>query len=169
MQVRLLSGADAQAFWNLRLEALQTDARAFASSVDEHRTLTVETMAQRLNAVEQGDFVLGAFDGVKLIGIAGFHRDRRPKTAHKGMIWGVYVTPAHRGKRISRLLISTLLERVKTYSGVEQVNLQVASTQTAAERLYRSVGFEAWGREARALKIGDEYVDEYFMTLRLRR
>jgi ribosomal protein S18 acetylase RimI-like enzyme len=49
--------------------------------------------------------------------------------------------------------------------GVEQVLLSVAATQEAAIRLYRSVGFESFGREPRALRIGEQFVDEEYMIL----
>jgi ribosomal protein S18 acetylase RimI-like enzyme len=61
-----------------------------------------------------------------------------------------------------------LLERAGTIEGVDQLLLSVASTQTAAARLYRSLGFAAFGREPRALKIGDRFIDEEYMVLRLR-
>ena len=42
----------------------------------------------------------------------------------------------------------------------------LAATQQAAMRFYRSLGFESFGREPRALKIGERYVDEEYMILR---
>ena len=43
----------------------------------------------------------------------------------------------------------------------------VAATQPVAMKLYRSVGFEPFGFEAAALKVGEEFVDEHWMVLRL--
>jgi ribosomal protein S18 acetylase RimI-like enzyme len=45
--------------------------------------------------------------------------------------------------------------------------LQVAVTQAAARRLYESLGFSVYGREPRALKIGDLYIDEDLLVLRI--
>jgi len=81
-------------------------------------------------------------------------------------VWGVYVTPKARAAGIGRKLMRSLLERGLAVEGVEQVLLSVAATQEAAIRLYRSLGFEPFGREPRALKIGDQYVDEEYMILR---
>jgi ribosomal protein S18 acetylase RimI-like enzyme len=50
--------------------------------------------------------------------------------------------------------------------GVEQIELSVTTTQTAAIGLYRSLGFESWGCEPKALKIADRYLDEEYMVLR---
>jgi ribosomal protein S18 acetylase RimI-like enzyme len=53
-------------------------------------------------------------------------------------------------------------------SSLEQILLAVATSQEAAMRLYRSFGFETYGTEPRALKVGSTYIDEDHMILRLR-
>ena len=168
MLIRILTQADAEVFSTLRLEALETEHRAFSSSPEEHRALTMDQIRERLRPVDEGSFVCGAFDGAELIGTAGFFRQNQPKTRHKGMVWGVYLKPAYRGRGLARLITDALLTRVRTYRDLRQVNLSVAATQTAAERLYRALGFEQFGYEAEALLVDGELVDEYWMVLRLR-
>ena len=165
--IRLLTREDAQDFWDLRLEALATVPRAFASSEQEHRNMSLSETGERLRPQDNGNFVLGAFDGKTLIGTIGFFRETREKTAHKGMIWGVYVTAPHRGKGIGNGLLAAAIERLRTYSGLRQVNLTVAADQAAAVALYRRHGFTEFGLERAALKAGGGYVDERWMTLRL--
>jgi len=108
---------------------------------------------------------VGAFAGERLVGTAGFYRDNEMKTRHKGHIWGVYVTGAARGKAVGRRVLRAVLERAAGTEGVEQILLSVATPQAAAVSLYRSLGFESFGREPRALKIGDRYVDEEHMVM----
>lgn len=60
-----------------------------------------------------------------------------------------------------------LLERAAVVAGLEQVLLSVARTQEAAIRLYRSLGFEPYGCEPRALKVGNRFIDEEHMILQL--
>jgi RimJ/RimL family protein N-acetyltransferase len=57
-------------------------------------------------------------------------------------------------------MLSRLLERVRHYSGLEQVSLSVSVPHEAARRLYSALGFEVYGYEKHALKVGDTYVDE---------
>ena len=100
--------------------------------------------------------------------MAGFFREKHFKARHKGKIWGVYVRADCRRQGIGRALLSALLEKVKTLQGLEQVSLTVSSHQVAAKTLYNSLRFQTFGVEYAALRIGEQYLDEEYMVLRLR-
>jgi RimJ/RimL family protein N-acetyltransferase len=167
MEIRFLTAEDASEWSRLRLEALQSDPAAFSSSVEEHQALPIEEVKKRLSA-DPDSFVVGAFEEGRLVGMAGFHRETGPKTRHKGRVWGVYVTTSKRGQGLARGMMKALLERATAIAGLEQVLLSVTSTQTAALALYRSLGFELFGTELRALNINGEFIDEHYFVRRLK-
>jgi ribosomal protein S18 acetylase RimI-like enzyme len=169
MELRFLTADDASEWWRLRLESLQGDPEAFSASAEEHDTLTLEDVRKRLVSDDRDSFVAGAFVEGTLIGMGGFYREKGLKSRHKGRVGGVYVTPGRRGEGIGRKIMQTLPEHSRQIDGLEQILLSVTATQASAQGLYRSLGFESYGREPRALKIGERFVDEEFMVLPLRK
>ena len=168
MEIRILTSEDAKEWWGLRRQALESDPAAFSTSSDEHQQLSLEEVRNRLGAGTQSSFVVGALEDGRLVGMAGFYREAGEKTRHKGRIWGVYVAPEKRQGGIGRKLLQLLLQRARAIDGLDQIHLSVTTTQAAAAQLYRSMGFEPFGIEPRALKIGGRYIDEEYMLLRLK-
>jgi ribosomal protein S18 acetylase RimI-like enzyme len=139
---------------------------AFGSDVEEQRGLPDQHWSARL-AGSEDSFVVGAFSEEKIIGIAGFARERRRKTRHKSNITSVYVSPAFRGQGIARKLLTAILSDARSMQGLEQVTLSVVTDMAPARELYAKLGFRVFGTELRALKVGDRYLDEEHMVLNL--
>src|SRR5947199_3246370 len=100
MEVRILTEADGEAFWNIRLRALRDDPESFGSSYEEilERGIAGATQSLRKRDTAPDEVTFGAFDGETLVGIAGFRRGEEVKKRHKGVIWAMYIPREMRGQ-----------------------------------------------------------------------
>jgi ribosomal protein S18 acetylase RimI-like enzyme len=167
MEIRRFGVNDAEALWGLRMTALETDPWSFAESVEELRQISVEEHGRRIGAGGDSNFVMGAFEGDRGLGMCGFYRETLLKRRHKGHLWGVFVAPAARGKGLGRVLAERAIEMARTVPDLKSIQLTVSITQDAARQLYRRLGFRVFGVEPRGLEIGGEFVDEEHMILDL--
>jgi ribosomal protein S18 acetylase RimI-like enzyme len=167
LEIRRFTEHDAAAYWELRLEALEREPFSFAKTPEEHRRSTVQETARTLSENPDENFVLGARRADEWVGMAGFYRYQSAKARHKGSIWGVYVRENFRGQGIGKALLADLIEKIRACPGVEQVSLTVVTDLLPARALYLSLGFKPYGLEPHGLKIGDQYVDDEHMVLRL--
>ena len=76
-----------------------------------------------------------------------------------------YVKNEYRSKGIGKALLEELIRQLRSQPGLEQIALGVSIGNTSAKRLYESLGFEVYGRETNAVKIGGAYMHEELMVL----
>ena len=159
-QVRRLSASDAVSYRALRLDGLRAHPEAFGASWEEEVTQPLTWFANRLDQdIIFGGELAGTLD---LRGVVGFYVLDSAKQRHKGVLWGMFVQPDVRRTGLGPSLVARVLEHAM--QTVEEVRLTVVATNKAAVRLYERAGFEQYGLERRALKIGDEYHDEVLMA-----
>ncbi|MDQ4045484.1 MAG: GNAT family N-acetyltransferase [Chloroflexota bacterium] len=169
--IRLLTAADWDAWWRLRLRALADHPDAFGSDIDE--TLSAGEQASRERFApkykDARNQIFGAFTGEgTLVGVAGIVGNDRRKTRHRVYIWGVYVAPEVRGANLGHRLVAACIDHARQIDGVLQIHLTVSSHNTVAVRLYERLGFTRYGREPRSLLLPDgTVVDEDLMVLLL--
>jgi RimJ/RimL family protein N-acetyltransferase len=161
IDLRRLGAEDASAYREIRLEALADSPHNFSSTLESERDQPPDRFAARLADA----FVLGAFSGPHLVGVAGFYVQPRPKHRHKGMLWGMYVRPDYRAAGIGRKLVEAIIAHARQH--VELLQLFVVSDNAPARRLYASLGFVEYGIERHATKYRGEYHDDVLMALSL--
>jgi ribosomal protein S18 acetylase RimI-like enzyme len=161
--VRRLGPEDAAVFQALRLEGLAHHPCAFAASHDEDAGQSLTDVASRLERQP----VFGGFEHGALVGVAGFAVPAPAKKRHKGLLWGVYVREAARGRGLGRALVIQVIEHARAH--VVQLHVAVVTTNDAARRLYRTLGFTPYGLKPRGLACTGRYFDQELMVLLLDR
>ncbi len=157
-RIRLLTTEDAAAFRSLRLSALEVSPASFGSSLAEESARPLVWFERTVAE----DRIAGAFSAEgALLGTVAVKRQAGEKHAHKGMVWGVFVSETARGSGLGRTLIDHAIAECRGW--VDELRLSVSATNKAAHQLYLAAGFEQYGFEPRALRVGAEFVDERLM------
>lgn len=164
LKIRQLTAEDATLYKALRLEALRNHPEAFGSDYEAEKDRPVERYATRLESEQSS--TIGAFREGELVGVVTIVCLEPIKMKHRANLFAMYVTPHARKQQIGRRLVQEALQRLKQHPVIEQIHLSVVQTNEAAKALYRSLGFESYAIEPRALKIDDTYHDEELMWYR---
>ena len=159
--IRILTAANVGQFNALRLEALRESPEAFSSSYEDNLAVSDAEFLGRLGDLP--DAVFGAWHESTLIAMAGFKVEAGLKTRHKGFMWGVYVAPDWRGRAVGTDLVSRVLDHACDH--VEILRSGVVTNGQGANRLYHRLGFNTYGIERHALKIGKAYFDEELIEI----
>ncbi len=169
--IRPLIFTDSPAYRELRLQALQTDPKAFLSnySTESLQPLSFFTYTITRTNIPPIFGIYGYFDQEKLIGTIQLSPETLSKTAHRAMIYFLYVSQDNRHQKVASKLLDHLIQIAKITSALEQLHLCVNSLNTAAISLYEKLGFKKIGTKPKGVKEPDgSYQDEllYFLSLR---
>ncbi|CAN5575345.1 GNAT family N-acetyltransferase [soil metagenome] len=167
MEIRKLTMDDAEAFRDIRIRGLNSDPYAFSSSPEDDSTRDIDVLRERFGNFSNSNFILGCFEGDKIIGVVGFARESYLKRNHIGFIWGMYVDMSFRGKKFGSELFRKCIEEASKCDGLEIIELGVAESNISAVSLYKNNGFVEYGKEIDAIKYNGKYYDEYLMYKRV--
>src|ERR1700734_36681 len=106
MQLIQLTPADVDRFLALRAIALVGDPDSFRFAPDDDVALGVAAWRERLAR----DYVVVVESEGEWLGMAGLSRIGGTKLDHKGLVWGMYVTPAARGAGVADRLMLAIIE-----------------------------------------------------------
>ena len=164
IQYRKVKTADVELFKALRLKAFRTDPDVFVSTFEEEKNFPLEKFSDLLDK----NYVLGAFDGIRLIGTLMYMEQEKQKFRHIGILGGMYVDPGCRNLGIGRKLVSIMLQNLQRLDHLQALQLKVITTNLTAIRLYESFGFSSWACERNALQHDGRFFDQHHMALALR-
>jgi ribosomal protein S18 acetylase RimI-like enzyme len=145
----------------LRQEALANNPEAFGTSEDEERLQTREVFTDSFKTGR----MFGYFEDGKLVGIAGYYTFLQSKMRHRCQLFGVYVTPAYRGRNIASILVNTICDEAS--KSMHQIHLNVWTGNTEAIALYKKLGFEVYGTEPATMMIDGRKIDDHLMVKQL--
>ena len=131
------------------------------------RDITVEKESAILENIhnDQHSVFFCAWKGSELVGTANLSGMPR-RMSHRAEI-GISVIKAEWNHGVGTRLMEHLIQYAKK-NGVELINLEVRSDNTAAIHLYEKFGFKKTGTIPAFFKIGSAYVDFDIMYLDLR-
>ena len=152
---RRLEPGEAGLYRTLRLDGLKRCPDPFGSTYEEESQSPRLAFESAIEARAVDRFVVGAFLARRLVGLAGFTRGDRRKTSHRGAVSQVYVDPDLQGRAFGRALMHSTIESAFALPQIEQIELGVVSTNSAALRLYQVLGFERFGWCEDALRVGE--------------
>ncbi|WP_374939843.1 GNAT family N-acetyltransferase [Vibrio sp. T187] len=138
-------------------------SESFENNVEDESTLSNKQWISRVTA-NQSAFIIGAFEGDELIGVAGFAQALKEKIKHKSYLWGVFVKQEYRGKYIANDMLSKLVYIAFQNNDISQIQLTVASENEAAISLYEKLGFRRYGTEVDSLRVSGNSYDEILMA-----
>ena len=165
-EVRQLEPNDVEAFQTLRREGLMSHPLSFGASVEDEANLAHGSIVASFDSPKRSA-VFGGFLDRSLVGVVGVQRHGARKASHRAYVWGMYVTPAARGRGLGRSLLAAAVAHARSWPGLLQLQVTVTDVSPEARHLYESFGFRTWGREPRTLCWGDTFADEYHLVLML--
>lgn len=170
--MRTLTTRDVRDYLSLRREMLSDAPWAFMASPGNDHGSRAAFLRRILGRPAGENTIVGAFAGGRLVASAGLLREETPKRRHIAIVWGVYVTPAARGRGLGKAVLVAAIETARRWSRsgerIVAVELSVSERARAARRLYASLGFRAWGVEPDALRVKNRLYREIHMSLPLR-
>lgn len=156
-----LASDDWTVFRDIRLESLERAPEVFGTGLHQEIDQPEAWWRGRLESADVGVHA-ARLDG-EAVGMAGWLLPGGANARHRSYVWGVYVRDGLRRNGVGRALLTATL--VDALNRSEAVDLNVLVENSAAIRLYQSLGFTVVVTVPRALKYAGVYRDQHQMAL----
>ena len=145
-------------FLEFRAQGLADDHGAFRVTAEDDTAMPVDEWRARLDR----DYVVAAIEqSGEWMGVGGLSRFVGEKLRHKGLIWGMYVTPIARGTGVADEIIRALIHHAQ--GKLHHLQLTVMADNHRAQAFYERHGFAVYAVEPDAVFSEDGFVDEALM------
>ncbi len=142
----------------IRLSALKNEPHAFGASYKEEAAFPDQAWILRLTDAENDkSCVLFAKLNGKIVGMITGGRTEQDITDHTAHIWGLYVEPPARTRKIADTLTVKVLEWFSKKADIRSVLLDLNADLGPARRLYESLDFREVRRYTNTLGDGKEH------------
>jgi GNAT superfamily N-acetyltransferase len=169
MRVSTLTAADVVAYRALMREAYEQAPDAFTTTAAERGAEPEAWWVKRIGTANGLATSFGAWKGSSLVGTVALEYSAKPKTRHSALILGMYVQPKERGKAIGLALLNAALAAATARAEILFLTLTLTEGNAPALRLYRSVGFVAWGTQPQAIRTDSGFRGKVHMSLAIPR
>jgi RimJ/RimL family protein N-acetyltransferase len=162
---KTLSASHIDKYRAIRLECLKNYPQNFGSLYEEELQ-SKQLKFDKIIAEDNGtDFLYGAFDDEKLVGICGCIKENRVKTKHTTEISHIYLKNEYSGKGIATELLKLSIKKIFSNVVTEQIILAVVASNLQAIKLYKAIGFE-YGFFENYYKFDNKYESLVMMILK---
>lgn len=165
--VEPLNPEHARQYRALMLEGDAQAPDAFTSTPEERAAEPEAWWVKRIGDPSGLTVAFGAFVDQDLVGTVALDFSAKPKTEHKSLLIGIYVTPRARGTGLGKQLVQNAVELARARAGTKLVTLTVTQGNESAIKLYRGAGFAEFGTEPMALLTPNGYKAKLHMWLQL--
>ena len=167
--IRRLVPHDLSAYKELRDAMLAAHPEAFTSDAAAELLRPPDGYLARLGVgrVDGGQFMLGAWQGDRLVGAFGSERDMRVKVRHMAHLIGMMVCTEVRNIGVGTALLDACIGAARSADGLVMLTLTVTAGNTAAIRLYERAGFTRYGSLPQAILVDGQFHAKDHMVLML--
>lgn len=165
MIIRPITNKDAESFFDMMcILDNETPFMMYEPGERKEKTADISGLRSKIDAtVSGGDLLLIAEeDDKKIVGYIWAERGKLNRILHTTYIV-VGIREAYRNQGIGTEFFKRLDEWARK-NGIVRLELTVECANTAAIHLYEKSGFVIEGRRMKSMKLGNEFVDEFYMA-----